>query len=151
MPEDVEEEASGGRPKTEEDDVFLAALESEGVASTTDVMDYVAEETDWDVSRMQAIRRLKELTKEGEVVRKEGGRGDDWMLKTTFEAIVSDDKFTGAIRAKEGAATTAQVIEKTGFNEGAVLERLHDLEDKDVVKSERVNGNAPTLWVLKPE
>jgi predicted transcriptional regulator len=147
MVEDAED--IGGRPKTEDDSVFLDVVKSENVVETSEVMDAIEDRTGWELSRMTAIRRLNNLVEEGEIVRKKGNT-TEWMTWTAFEMVVSDETFMRALRSKfEKAATAQQISDETGVNEQAVVKRLQKLENDGKLEAERADSDdAETLWIV---
>jgi hypothetical protein len=148
MPDDVEAENGGGRPKTEEDDVFIEAVGELGTPSTREVRDYVEKETDWGLSKTTALRRLDDLAAEGKVVKHLSGRGAEWMTPEVFDTLHGDSRFIDAIEELGGLQTTKEISEKTGFDETATLDRLQSLEREGKVTSRNKDGDGDTLWTV---
>jgi hypothetical protein len=138
----------GGRPQSEPDEVFIEAVESLGMAETSEVREEVKRQTDWGVSHAQTGRRLNDIAARGDLVKKNKGRGkaNEWMLPETFENLVPDKRFLSVMG--DEMMTVSEISDKTKFNEGAVLRRLQKMENKGKVASKRPEGSGTGVWMV---
>jgi len=139
----------GGRPQKAPDGAFIQAVMNLGTAETGEVADEIKRITGWKPSRSQVSRRLDDLTAEGNIVKKNKGRGksNTWMVEHVFDTVVPDERFLSVMG--DGMKTVEEISDETGINESAVVRRLQDLEEEGRVESKRPDGSGSAVWMVR--